>query len=163
MSESLYELFKNISKEILDWFSYYSTFQFVAWKSGIWLRLRRYKNVCVIHGSDQLKRMWYDSKLWVLYDKIFCSAPQGAIPATVGVIKGQLTVGLSDEEIETLGSSVKHREKNKASSESTSPPVVKVSRRDLPYVLSHVSTTHSLLLFLKKLGRFGWFLQKVIF
>uniref|UniRef100_A0A8B9MEY5 Pseudouridine-5'-phosphate glycosidase n=1 Tax=Accipiter nisus TaxID=211598 RepID=A0A8B9MEY5_9AVES len=45
----------------------------------------------------------------------------GAVPATVGILRGQIHVGLTDEELEFLASS-----KN----------VVKVSRRDLPYVLS---------------------------
>ncbi|OXA52191.1 Pseudouridine-5'-phosphate glycosidase [Folsomia candida] len=50
----------------------------------------------------------------------------GAIPATVGVIQGQLTVGLSDDEIVSLGST---REKNDRA-------VIKISRRDLPIALS---------------------------
>ncbi|XP_042693713.1 pseudouridine-metabolizing bifunctional protein C1861.05-like isoform X3 [Centrocercus urophasianus] len=45
----------------------------------------------------------------------------GAVPATIGILKGQIHVGLTDEELQFLASS-----KN----------VVKVSRRDLPYVLS---------------------------
>ncbi|NXV12778.1 YOW5 protein, partial [Cepphus grylle] len=45
----------------------------------------------------------------------------GAVPATVGVLRGRIHVGLTDEELEFLASS-----KN----------VVKVSRRDLPFVLS---------------------------
>ncbi|XP_009885701.1 PREDICTED: pseudouridine-metabolizing bifunctional protein C1861.05-like [Charadrius vociferus] len=45
----------------------------------------------------------------------------GAVPATVGILRGRIHVGLTDEELEFLASS-----KN----------VVKVSRRDLPFVLS---------------------------
>ncbi|KAH0617011.1 hypothetical protein JD844_028571 [Phrynosoma platyrhinos] len=45
----------------------------------------------------------------------------GSVPATIGVIKGCIHVGLQDEELEVLAKS-KH--------------VVKVSRRDFPYVLS---------------------------
>ncbi|XP_010152609.1 PREDICTED: pseudouridine-metabolizing bifunctional protein C1861.05-like [Eurypyga helias] len=45
----------------------------------------------------------------------------GAVPATVGILRGQIHVGLTDKELEFLASS-----KN----------VVKVSRRDLPFVLS---------------------------
>ncbi|KAK2517522.1 pseudouridine-metabolizing bifunctional protein C1861.05-like [Columba livia] len=45
----------------------------------------------------------------------------GAVPATVGILRGQIHVGLTDEELEFLASS-----KN----------VVKVSRRDLPFILS---------------------------
>ncbi|KFQ29503.1 hypothetical protein N331_04194, partial [Merops nubicus] len=45
----------------------------------------------------------------------------GAVPATIGILRGQIHVGLTNEELEFLASS-----KN----------VVKVSRRDLPYVLS---------------------------
>ncbi|XP_010004125.1 PREDICTED: pseudouridine-metabolizing bifunctional protein C1861.05-like [Chaetura pelagica] len=45
----------------------------------------------------------------------------GAVPATVGILRGRIHVGLTDEEIEFLASS-----KN----------VLKVSQRDLPFVLS---------------------------
>ncbi|NXD42277.1 YOW5 protein, partial [Copsychus sechellarum] len=45
----------------------------------------------------------------------------GAVPATIGVLRGQIHVGLTDEELEFLASS-----KN----------VLKVSRRDFPFVLS---------------------------
>ncbi|XP_051496517.1 uncharacterized protein LOC127394531 isoform X1 [Apus apus] len=45
----------------------------------------------------------------------------GAVPATVGILRGRIHLGLTDEEIEFLASS-----KN----------VLKVSRRDLPFVLS---------------------------
>ncbi|KAM6284194.1 uncharacterized protein M6G45_001983 isoform 4-T4 [Spheniscus humboldti] len=45
----------------------------------------------------------------------------GAVPATVGILRGRIHVGLTDEELEFLASS-----KN----------VVKVSRRDLPFILS---------------------------
>lgn len=47
----------------------------------------------------------------------------GAVPATVGILRGQIHVGLADEELELLASS-----KN----------AVKVSRRDFPFVLSQV-------------------------
>lgn len=46
----------------------------------------------------------------------------GAVPATIGIIKGRLTVGISEDEIEYLG------KKGLA--------VPKVSRRDLPVILS---------------------------
>ena len=46
---------------------------------------------------------------------------QGAIPATIGIIKGEIVVGLSYEEIEYL---------------AKAKGVVKVSRRDFPYVVS---------------------------
>ncbi|XP_068258428.1 uncharacterized protein [Nyctibius grandis] len=45
----------------------------------------------------------------------------GAVPATVGILRGRIHVGLTNEELEFLASS-----KN----------IVKVSRRDLPFVLS---------------------------
>ncbi|XP_041343471.1 pseudouridine-metabolizing bifunctional protein C1861.05-like isoform X3 [Pyrgilauda ruficollis] len=45
----------------------------------------------------------------------------GAVPATVGILRGEIHVGLTDEELEFLASS-----KN----------AVKVSRRDFPFVLS---------------------------
>lgn len=46
----------------------------------------------------------------------------GAVPATIGIIGGRMKVGLTDEEIEYLA-----KAKN----------VLKVSRRDLPYVLAN--------------------------
>lgn len=45
----------------------------------------------------------------------------GAVPATIAIIKGKICVGLSEDQLELLGSS---------------PDALKVSRRDLPYVLS---------------------------
>jgi pseudouridine-5'-phosphate glycosidase len=45
----------------------------------------------------------------------------GAVPATIAIIGGKICVGLSSDQLETLGSS---------------PDAIKVSRRDLPYVLA---------------------------
>ena len=45
----------------------------------------------------------------------------GAVPATIAIIGGQICVGLNDEQLELLGAS---------------PDALKVSRRDLPYVLA---------------------------
>lgn len=45
----------------------------------------------------------------------------GAVPATIAIIGGKICVGLSEDQLEILGSS---------------PDAIKVSRRDLPYVLS---------------------------
>jgi len=45
----------------------------------------------------------------------------GAVPATIAIIDGKICIGLSEEQLEILGSS---------------PDAIKVSRRDLPYVLS---------------------------
>src|SRR5437868_6475366 len=45
----------------------------------------------------------------------------GAVPATIAVIDGKICIGLSPEQLELLASS---------------PDAMKVSRRDLPYVLS---------------------------
>ena len=45
----------------------------------------------------------------------------GAVPATIAIIGGKICVGLSPEQLELLG---------------TSPDAMKVSRRDLPFVLS---------------------------
>jgi len=45
----------------------------------------------------------------------------GAVPATIAVIDGKIRIGLSEAELDTLG---------------TSRDVMKVSRRDLPYVLA---------------------------
>jgi pseudouridine-5'-phosphate glycosidase len=45
----------------------------------------------------------------------------GAVPATIAIIGGKICIGLSDDQLELLG---------------TSPEAMKVSRRDLAYVLS---------------------------
>jgi len=45
----------------------------------------------------------------------------GAVPATIAIIAGKICIGLSSDQLELLG---------------TSPDAMKVSRRDLPYVLS---------------------------
>jgi pseudouridine-5'-phosphate glycosidase len=45
----------------------------------------------------------------------------GAVPATIAIIDGKICIGLSPEQLELLGNS---------------PDAMKVSRRDLPYVLS---------------------------
>ena len=45
----------------------------------------------------------------------------GAVPATIAIIGGKICIGLSEEQLELLG---------------TSSDAIKVSRRDLPYVLS---------------------------
>jgi pseudouridine-5'-phosphate glycosidase len=45
----------------------------------------------------------------------------GAVPATIAIIDGKVCIGLTPEQLELLG---------------TSPEAMKVSRRDLPYVLS---------------------------
>jgi pseudouridine-5'-phosphate glycosidase len=45
----------------------------------------------------------------------------GAVPATIAIIDGKICVGLASEQLELLG---------------TSPEAMKVSRRDLPYVLA---------------------------
>ena len=50
-------------------------------------------------------------------------AAEGATPATIGVIKGTVHIGLSSEQLDFL---------------SQSKTSVKVSRRDLPYVISKV-------------------------
>ncbi len=53
----------------------------------------------------------------------------GAVPATIAILKGKMKVGLSDEELEFL---------------ATSKDIQKVSRRDIPFIISqklHGATT----------------------
>jgi len=52
---------------------------------------------------------------------------EGGIPATIGVLDGVARVGLSQEELTTLASSAGKKD------------TMKVSRRDLPYILGLVS------------------------
>lgn len=49
---------------------------------------------------------------------------QGAVPATIGIIKGRVHVGLTADQLELLA--------------TMREPCLKTSRRDLPYVLSKV-------------------------
>lgn len=51
----------------------------------------------------------------------------GAVPATIGILEGVARVGLTDAEITTLAST------------AGDPATMKVSRRDLPYILGMVS------------------------
>jgi hypothetical protein len=53
----------------------------------------------------------------------------GAIPATIGIVSGIARVGLSAEELTALASTAGRAE------------TMKVSRRDLPYIIGMVSTT----------------------
>ena len=55
----------------------------------------------------------------------FC--PQGAVPATIGILKGQIHVGLTNDQLEELA--------------AKKVPCIKTSRRDFPYVLSQVCWT----------------------
>lgn len=48
----------------------------------------------------------------------------GAIPATIGILKGQIKIGLTEQEIASLAENNDHKK------------ALKVSRRDLPYVIS---------------------------
>jgi len=67
---------------------------------------------------------------------------QGVVPATVGVIEGKVKVGLTDEEIEFLGSRAAGGSsvgENKDKRKVRFSPLVKVSRRDFPFVISQVS------------------------
>ncbi|PKM49932.1 MAG: pseudouridine-5-phosphate glycosidase [Firmicutes bacterium HGW-Firmicutes-7] len=53
----------------------------------------------------------------------------GAVPATIGILNGRIKIGLTDDELELMGKS---------------PDVIKVSRRDLPIIISkkmHGATT----------------------
>lgn len=70
---------------------------------------------------------------------------EGAIPYTIGIINGQIKIGLSKQEIEYLGKSM---------------DAVKVSRRDLSYVISHKlngSTTVSATMVLAKMANIKMF------
>lgn len=51
------------------------------------------------------------------------------MPATIGIIRGRVHVGLAREQLELLATSKE--------------PCIKTSRRDLPYVLSKVTVNHS--------------------
>jgi len=49
----------------------------------------------------------------------------GAVPATIGIINGQLCAGLTEDQIESIG--------------KAGPSAIKVSRRDLPFILQDKS------------------------
>ncbi|OPJ80490.1 hypothetical protein AV530_010794 [Patagioenas fasciata monilis] len=73
------------------------------------------ESTIITHG------MAYPQNLSMARDVEEIVTANGAVPATVGILRGRIHVGLTDEELEFLASS-----KN----------VVKVSRRDLPFILS---------------------------
>lgn len=56
----------------------------------------------------------------------------GAVPATIAVIDGQARIGLTEQEITDLASS------------AGDPQTMKVSRRDLPYILGMVRSFEAL-------------------
>lgn len=104
----------------------------LSWGSGevIWRLLVQFQDVCAL----TLNR----STSWCCVFGVFVYSTakeveaivrkEGAIPATVGVVEGEVRVGLTLEELDHL-----------AQCRSS----VKVSRRDLPYVLSKVWHTLS--------------------
>jgi pseudouridine-5'-phosphate glycosidase len=92
----------DISKEVLDGLRYYNPI--VALESTI-----------ISHG------MPYPDNIETALSLEKIIRDNGAIPATMGIIKGRIKIGLSHEEMEFL-----------ASTES----VIKTSRRDIPYVIS---------------------------
>ncbi|XP_039295710.1 pseudouridine-metabolizing bifunctional protein C1861.05 [Nilaparvata lugens] len=77
------------------------------------------ESTIITHG------MPYPSNLETALDVEDIVRKQGAVPATIGVIDGRVKVGLKREELERL-----------AQPASPERPVVKISRRDFPFVLS---------------------------
>jgi len=92
----------DISKEVLDGLRYYKPI--VALESTI-----------ISHGMPYPENIETALSL----EKII--RDNGAIPATMGIIKGRIKIGLNHEETEFLASS---------------EDVIKTSRRDIPYVIS---------------------------
>lgn len=91
----------DISKEVLDGLRYYKPI--VALESTI-----------ISHGMPYPENM----ETALTLEKII--RDNGAIPATMGIVKGRIKIGLSREEIEFL---------------ATTKDIVKTSRRDIPYVV----------------------------
>lgn len=91
----------DISKEVLDGLRYYKPI--VALESTI-----------ISHGMPYPENIETALSL----EKII--RDNGAIPATMGIIKGRIKIGLNREEMEFL---------------ATSKDVIKTSRRDIPYVV----------------------------
>jgi pseudouridine-5'-phosphate glycosidase len=91
----------DISKEVLDGLRYYQPI--VALESTI-----------ISHGMPYPENI--DTALSL--EKIV--RDNGAIPATMGIIKGRIKIGLSREEMEFL---------------ATSKDIIKTSKRDIPYVV----------------------------
>ncbi|RZF35016.1 hypothetical protein LSTR_LSTR013033 [Laodelphax striatellus] len=77
------------------------------------------ESTIITHG------MPYPSNLETALDVENIVRDQGAVPATIGVIDGRVKVGLRSDELERL-----------AKPASRDRPVVKISRRDFPFVLS---------------------------
>ncbi len=97
-----YTEYLDISKEVLDGLRYYKPI--VALESTI-----------ISHGMPYPENI---ETAIALEDVIH---ENGAIPATMGIIKGRIKMGLNREEIEFLASS---------------KDVVKASRRDIPYIVA---------------------------
>ncbi|ODM95199.1 Pseudouridine-5'-phosphate glycosidase [Orchesella cincta] len=95
-------------------------------------------NVDTAFRLERIIREYVSSRL----PTIFCTQIKreekicGVVPATIGVVNGCLTVGLTMKEIESLGEWAKHRASGNTKYDSN-PPTVKVSRRDLPFAMSH--------------------------
>lgn len=69
--------------------------------------------------------------------KLLWNNKQKAIPATIAIINGRIKVGLSLEELTTLAKNdIQQQNKDTVQEASKSKKTVKVSRRDMAYVLS---------------------------
>jgi hypothetical protein len=69
----------------------------------------------------------YPDNLSLAFDLERIVRDHGAIPATIGIIDGVACIGVSKEELTTLASS------------AGNPRTMKISRRDLPFILGKVS------------------------
>ncbi|NXO01812.1 YOW5 protein, partial [Rhinopomastus cyanomelas] len=83
--------------------------------------LKEGKPVVALESTIITHGMAYPQNLSMAREVEKIVTAHGAVPATIGVLRGKVHVGLTDEELEFLA-----RSKN----------VLKVSRRDLPYALS---------------------------
>ena len=91
------------------------------WFHAEWIRVHELFTSFELPASVQLQNP-HCLPLCLLY---FC--PQGAVPATIGILKGQIHVGLTNDQLEELA--------------AKKVPCIKTSRRDFPYVLSQVCWT----------------------
>ncbi|WP_394779559.1 pseudouridine-5'-phosphate glycosidase [Undibacterium sp.] len=79
------------------------------------------KPVVALESTIIAHGMPYPQNVQTAHDVEQIIRDAGAVPATIAIIGGKIRVGLSAAELELLG---------------TTPDVMKVSRRDLPYVLA---------------------------
>jgi len=99
----------------------------IAWSEEVEWAIHNSKPVVALESTIYTHGFPYPESLALARDLEAIVRKQGAIPATIGIISGKAKIGLSEEELGIITES------------STNPKTMKVSRKDLPYILGMVS------------------------